>query len=158
MPPCGVFDPVPPEVFASVFRESRPGVAIVGAGAMGRALALRLADRGYQIRAVVSRTRASAEALARAVGAPVASDRLSDLPADASLVALCVPDGDLADLAETLTGVQRAWSRTVVLHTSGAVGADVLGQEDPYGEGRSGEVGGQKLDREEDSAGVRSFA
>ena len=126
MPPCGVFDPVPPEVFASVFRESRPGVAIVGAGAMGRALALRLADRGYPIRAVVSRTRASAEVLARAVGAPVASDRLSDLPADASLVALCVPDGDLADLAETLTGVQRAWSRTVVLHTSGAMPASVL--------------------------------
>ncbi|HEX8386072.1 MAG TPA: Rossmann-like and DUF2520 domain-containing protein [Rubricoccaceae bacterium] len=114
------------EVYASAFRDSRPGVAIVGAGAMGRALALRLADRGYPVRAVISRTRASAEALARAVGAPLASDRLSDLPADVALVALCVPDGQLADLAETLTGVHRSWGRTVVLHTSGALPASAL--------------------------------
>lgn len=114
------------EVFASAFREPRPGVALVGAGAVARALALRLADRGFAVRGVVSRTRASAEALARAVGAPVASDRLSDLPADASLVILCVPDDQLADVAETLVGVRRPWARTVVLHTSGALPASVL--------------------------------
>ena len=130
VPPVGdavPTDPLAPaDVFASTFREARPGVAIVGAGAVARALALRLADRGYPILAVVSRTLGPAEALARDVGAPVASDRLADLPAAAALVLLCVPDGDLADLAETLTGVHRPWGRTVVAHTSGASPAAIL--------------------------------
>ena len=130
MPPVGdtvPADPLAPaDVFASTFREARPGVAIVGAGAVARALALRLADRGYPILAVVSRTLGPAEALARAVGAPVASAHLADLPAAAALVLLCVPDGEIADLAETLTGVRRPWGRTVVAHTSGASPAAVL--------------------------------
>ena len=114
------------DVFASAFREPRPGVALVGAGAAARVFALRLADRGYPVRAVLSRTLATARALAADVGADVASDRLSDLPADVALVLICVPDGEIADLAETLTGVGRAWARTVVAHTSGALPASVL--------------------------------
>ena len=114
------------EMYASAFRDPRPGVAVVGAGAVARALALRLADRGYPVRAVVSRTRRSAEALAALVGAPVASDRLSDLPPEAHLVAVCVPDDQVADVAETLVGVRHPWGRTVVLHTSGALPASVL--------------------------------
>ncbi len=114
------------EVFASPFDEARPGVAIIGAGSVARALALRLADRGYPILGIVSRTLGPAEALARAVGADVASDRLADLPAAARLVLLCVPDGQIADLAETLTGVRHAWGRTVVAHTSGALASDAL--------------------------------
>lgn len=113
-------------MFASPFDEARPGVAIVGAGAVARALALRLVDRGYPVLGIVSRTRQPAEALARAVGAEVASDRLADLPAAARLVLLCVPDGQIADLAETLTGVRHAWSRTVVAHTSGALTSEAL--------------------------------
>lgn len=114
------------EVYASAFKSPRPGVAVVGAGAMGRALALRLAEAGYPVRGVVSRTRASAEVLARAVGAPLATDRLGEIPADAPLVVLCVPDDQLADLAETLTGAPRSWQGAVVLHTSGAAPASVL--------------------------------
>ena len=37
-----------------------------------------------------------------------------------------MPDGQLADLADTLTGIRRPWGRTVVLHTSGALPASVL--------------------------------
>ncbi len=112
--------------FASAFKEARPGVAIVGAGAVGHALALRLADRGYPVLAVLSRTRTRAEALAQAVGAPVASDRLSDLPAGARLVLICVGDESIADVAESLTAVRHPWRDTVVAHTSGALGANIL--------------------------------
>lgn len=114
------------EAYASAFKTARPGVAIVGAGAMGRALGLRFAECGYPIRGVVSRTRSKADALAFALGAPLASDRLREVPADAQLVALCVGDDELSDLAETLTGVPRSWQGSVVLHTSGATTASVL--------------------------------
>lgn len=114
------------EVFASAFKNARPGVAIVGAGAVGRALGLRLAESGLPILAVISRTLSHAEALARAVGAPVASDRLSDLPAEAAFVLLCVSDDQIDDVAETLTGARRSWKDTVVAHTSGALASSVL--------------------------------
>src|SRR5690606_38072903 len=112
--------------YASVFKEARPGVAIVGAGAMGRALALRLQDRGYPVLGVVSRTRAKAEALAQVVGAPTASDRLFDLPPPARLVFVSVPDGAIADVAESLTGARHPWRETVVAHCSGSLPAAAL--------------------------------
>lgn len=113
-------------VYASVFRDPRPATAVIGAGAAGRVLALRLADHGYPVRAVLSRTAASAEALAALVGAPVASDRLDRLPDDVRLVVLAAPDGALEGLAETLVEKRHAWAETVVLHASGALSTDVL--------------------------------
>lgn len=113
-------------VYASAFKEARPGVAVIGAGAMGRALALRLADQGYPVLAVISRTRVKAEALGQAVGAPIASDRLMDLPPNVRLVFLCVGDSSIADVAESLTGVRHAWKDTVVVHCSGALPASIL--------------------------------
>ena len=112
--------------YGSAFKSPRPGVAVVGAGAMGRALGLRLAECGYPVRAVVSRTRGPAEALARALGAGLASDRLGDVPPDVPLVALCVPDDQIADVAEALARAPRSWHGAVVLHTSGATPAAAL--------------------------------
>ncbi len=111
--------------FASAFPSPRPAVAIVGAGAMARALGLRLAESGYPVEAVVSRRRGPAQALAGLLGAHVASDRLSDIPG-VPLVVLAVPDDEIADLAETLAGAPRAWPGAVVLHTSGALTAALL--------------------------------
>lgn len=111
--------------FASAFQSPRPPVAIVGAGAMGRALGLRLADAGYPVQAVISRTQASAERLAKTLGAPIASDRLGEVP-EVPLVLLTVPDDQIADLADTLTGAPRSWQGAVVLHTSGAAPAALL--------------------------------
>lgn len=114
------------EVYASAFKDPRPGVALVGAGAVGRALGLRFAAAGYPVRGVVSRTRAPAQVLAEAVGAPVGSDRLGDLP-PAALVVLCVPDGAVAELADALARAPRSWQGVVVAHTSGVLGASALG-------------------------------
>ena len=113
------------DVYASAFPSPRPAVAIVGAGAMARALGLRLSEAGYPVRAVVSRTRASAQRLADVVGAPVASDRLGDVP-EVPLVVLAVPDDQIAEVADTLTGAARSWAGAVVLHTSGAAPASLL--------------------------------
>ena len=114
------------DVFASVFREPRPPVAVVGAGAVGRAMALRLAERGYPVVAVVSRTLGRAEAVARLVGAPMASDRLADVPPEAALVLVCVGDDQIEDVAEGLLAARVDWPGAVVAHTSGALTAAAL--------------------------------
>ena len=101
-------------------------VAVIGAGAVGAALAERLAARGYTVKAVISRRRAQAQALAAQVGAAVASDAPEDLPAEAHLVFCCVPDDALPALAGTLAALPRRWPACVVAHTSGARTAGVL--------------------------------
>lgn len=113
-------------VYASAFKEARPPVAVIGAGAMGRTLALRLVERGYPLRAVLSQTRAHADELGRAAGAGVASDDFSKLPDDVRLVVIAVTDAALVDVAELLTGVAHPWRETVVAHTSGALSAAAL--------------------------------
>ena len=42
-------------------------IGIIGAGNVGSALAIRLAEKGYNVVAVSSRTRTSAERLAQAI-------------------------------------------------------------------------------------------
>lgn len=101
-------------------------VAVVGAGAVGTVLARRLGPAGYPVRAVLSRTAASARALADRVGAPVGTDDISALPADVRLVVLCVPDDAIAEVAETLAALNHRWTRTTVVHTSGIHPATVL--------------------------------
>ncbi len=112
--------------YAAAFNDPRPGVTVIGAGAMGRVLAGRFRERGYPVLAVISRTRDRAEELAHAVGARVASDGLHDLPAESRLVVCCIPDGKLSEVASRLSRISHPWRKTVVLHTSGALSAEVL--------------------------------
>jgi len=108
-----------------------PPVAVVGAGALGTVLARRLVDRGYPVRAVLSRRSESAQALAGRVGSAVASDRLSALPPGVRLVLLCVPDDVLPTIAGHAANIDHPWKSTVVAHTSGLRPAAVL---DPLAE------------------------
>ena len=101
-------------------------VAIVGAGAVGTTLARRLVAVGTPVRAVLSRTAASARALSDRVGAPVGTNEWTALPAEVRMVVLCVPDDAVADVARTLAGLDHPWSETVVAHTSGVHTAEVL--------------------------------
>lgn len=106
--------------------DTRPGVAIIGAGALGTTLALRLTECGYPILAVLNRSAEGAKRLADAVEAVVYSTHLDDLPDAATLVCCCVPDDALPAVAETLYLLPRTWGGTTVLHTSGALTTDVL--------------------------------
>ncbi|NBC17557.1 MAG: DUF2520 domain-containing protein [Bacteroidetes bacterium] len=104
----------------------RPSVAIIGAGALGSVLARGLADVGYLVRAVLSRTEASAHRLAEDVDAPLAGTDLAQLPPDIPLVFCCVPDDAIAAVAHRLATAQSAWGGRIVAHTSGALTAGVL--------------------------------
>lgn len=101
-------------------------VAVVGAGAVGTALAHRLADCGYPVRAVLSRSNASARALAERVGAAVGTNEAAALPAEVRLVLICVPDDAIEAVAGDLAVVDHPWTHTIVGHTSGARTAEAL--------------------------------
>lgn len=101
-------------------------IAVIGAGALGCALARRLRERGFSIRAIVSRKLASAEALAKHVEAPVASAHVQDLPADVTFVFCCVPDAAIPSVARALAELPRSWEGVTVAHTSGVRTSDAL--------------------------------
>ena len=107
-------------------RLRRPRIAVVGTGKLGSALALALRAAGYSICEIVSRDRESsqrrAKALARRVGAPVATSQTAALRAD--LVWFCVPDGEIAKCARLLAG--RDWTGKIAAHSSGAMTSDEL--------------------------------
>jgi predicted short-subunit dehydrogenase-like oxidoreductase (DUF2520 family) len=105
----------------------KPGIAIVGAGNLANALATSLRGAGYGIEQIISRSRAPslqrARRLAREVGASaVAVDRAQ---IQAEVVWFCVPDGEIASAAASLTKAAD-WKGKVALHSSGALTSDEL--------------------------------
>ncbi|HYO88597.1 MAG TPA: DUF2520 domain-containing protein [Candidatus Limnocylindrales bacterium] len=104
-----------------------PTLGIVGAGHVGSALARLLAAHGWRVAAVYSRTPAHAAGLAEAVGA-LPADSPSAVLAAADLTLLTVPDDAIAPLADTMAAAVAATVTPprAVVHTSGALGADVL--------------------------------
>ena len=97
-------------------------VAVVGAGAVGTALALRCAEAGLNVATVTSRTNRSATRLARTVGASTVP--LTNV--DAPVVLLAVPDDAVATVARTLADAHVDWRGRAVAHTSGVLPAAVL--------------------------------
>ena len=102
-------------------------VSIVGAGRLGTALAVALADKSYSIRSLVARTVASARKAAKLLDEDVqvlAAKNVSSLrPADLFLIT--TPDDQIAHVASELARLETKGKPTA-LHTSGALSADVL--------------------------------
>lgn len=110
-----------------------PPVCIVGAGAVGTALARRLAEQGGRVEAVVSRRAADAQALADRVGAPFAGSLSSGMASSVRIVLICVPDDAIESVAEALSAFDHPWDETVVAHTSGAHTASLLAPLSEWG-------------------------
>ena len=116
--------PTPPH--AHPHQHTEPGeppvIGIVGAGAVGTALGVALSRAGWPIHAVASRD-ASRRARFRAL---VDVDRAfidpEPLVEEVELIILAVPDDAIAPLAGTF----RLYSGQAMIHTSGALGAEVL--------------------------------
>ena len=106
--------------------ETRPSVAVVGAGTVGTALAQRLQAAGYPIAAILSRSPRPARELAAEVGASCAATSLHALPQRVRMLFLCVPDDQVRVVAERLAGHPHPWKHCLVAHTSGALPAAAL--------------------------------
>jgi len=106
-------------------------ISIIGAGRVGQTIAKRLHKLGWRIGAVVTRSRRSAHAAARAVGAGTPHAALTPEALDADVILLSVPDDVLTNVAQNLakiagSGPSRKFRRKIVLHTSGALDHRVL--------------------------------
>jgi predicted short-subunit dehydrogenase-like oxidoreductase (DUF2520 family) len=97
-------------------------IAIVGAGTVGTAVAVRWREAGHTIRAVAGRDATRDRAARWLPGVDVVP--ISDAATGADLVALAVPDDALADVAASIADAidPGVWA----LHLSGALGLDVL--------------------------------
>ena len=107
-------------------RETRPKVAIVGAGRLGTTLAECLGEAGYAITEIVarnnSRSLANAQRLARSVGGRASAPRAVTL--DADFVWFCVPDSQIAVAAAAFS--DHDWRTKLAFHSSGVLSSDAL--------------------------------
>ena len=99
-----------------------PSTGIVGAGAVGTALGLALSRAGWPIQAVASRDPERRARFAASVDGARAFAEAQALIEEVELIILAVPDDALAPLAREI----RMYSGQAMVHTSGALGAEVL--------------------------------
>lgn len=104
------------------------GITIVGAGTLATALATALRRSRYRISEIVTRDSPNsvrhARSLARRVGAQ--AETLKEARFTASVTWICVPDDAIGDVALQIAS-DRDWKGKIVLHSSGALNAEVLG-------------------------------
>ncbi|MBI2917974.1 MAG: DUF2520 domain-containing protein [Chloroflexi bacterium] len=99
-----------------------PRLAFIGAGTVGTALAVRLAEQGYLVVAAASRSPASALALANRVPGCRTYPSLQEAAAAADLVFITTPDAAIGTVAAQL----RWQNGQAVVHCSGSDSLDVL--------------------------------
>ncbi len=101
-------------------------VSLVGAGALGSAIARRLSTIGYQFLSVINRTLSDAQTLAESLNHCVYSDTLEALPPNTNLLLLSVSDSALESVAATVSTLRLSFHRLTVVQFSGALTTDVL--------------------------------
>ena len=77
-------------------------IGILGAGAVGRAIAVGLSDAGYNITAITSRDNTRARNLARRIGGAIHTQHAGLLVDVADIVFLTVPDDVITPVAESV--------------------------------------------------------
>ena len=103
---------------------ARPGVGIVGAGAVGTALGVAISRAGWPVVAVSSRDATRRDRFCSMVQSARAFIEPAAIADVADLIIVAVPDDAIADGA----GQIRLRSGQAIVHTSGAVGAEVLAE------------------------------
>jgi predicted short-subunit dehydrogenase-like oxidoreductase (DUF2520 family) len=106
----------------------QPRIAIVGAGSLAMALAGSLHGAGFVVDAILARPTPRSLARARRLAGKIGTRATSGLSGvNATVVWFCIPDSQLAAAAREAAG-KFDWKGKVALHSSGALGSDVLGR------------------------------
>lgn len=101
-------------------------VAIIGAGRLGGALGWLLARAGYRVVAVTARTRRSALAAARFIGAGEPMTDVARAAAGAAIVLITTPDRAIRAVCERIARGGGLRPGVLVIHTSGAQTRELL--------------------------------
>lgn len=108
-------------------------MALVGAGRVGSALGGLLRQQGWRIGPVITRSMRTARVARRRIGNGEPQAGLSQAVLAADLILIATPDRAIAPTAHALArlggssrSAGKAWRGKVVLHTSGALGSEVL--------------------------------
>ena len=102
-------------------------VSIIGGGRVGRALGRRLRERGWKIGAVVTRSRGSARAAVRFIGAGQPHAELTRRILATRVFIMATPDDVLPVVAQELARIGgEELRKKIVLHTSGGLDSKVL--------------------------------
>ena len=97
-------------------------IGILGAGAVGTALAVGLSDAGYNVTAIMSRNGARARSLASRVGGAIHTQQGGLLVDLADIAFVTVPDDAIASVAESVP-----WrAQTAAVHCSGGTPVSAL--------------------------------
>lgn len=105
----------------------KSAISIIGAGRIGRALGRRLREQGWKIHAVVTRSQATARRAVRSIGAGRACANFSPSIFVAPVILIAVPDSAIEGVVTRLASFGKDdLQGKSVLHTSGALGSDVL--------------------------------
>ncbi|HXW92736.1 MAG TPA: Rossmann-like and DUF2520 domain-containing protein [Terriglobales bacterium] len=107
---------------------AKPGVAIVGPGRLGSALAIELSRAGYRVSELVCRqgspSGSRVRKLARRLHARLSFPQTACL--DAEVIWFCVPDREISSAARTLA-TRGPWRGKTAFHASGALTSAELG-------------------------------
>lgn len=101
-------------------------VAIIGAGRVGGAVGRLLAQAGYAVTAVVSRSRETAERARVFIGAGAAMTDPVKAAASADIVLIATPDGAIKNVCDSIAAGKGFRAGAVVVHMSGAQTLDLL--------------------------------
>jgi predicted short-subunit dehydrogenase-like oxidoreductase (DUF2520 family) len=101
-------------------------ITIIGAGAVGSALALALHKRKFTLRLVVSHKEESARRLGRKVHAFYGTQRSMPGFEPGGIFFLAVPDDEIEGVARWVAHTGTDFTRSIVFHCSGALSSDLL--------------------------------
>lgn len=112
--------------FVVYFIIMKPSIAIVGCGKVGTAIGKFLAEAGYNIAGLASKSLSSAERVADIVKTNNVSEIPWEITKKADIVFLTTPDNAIADTCNSISIHSGFRKNAVVLHCSGALPSTIL--------------------------------
>ena len=101
-------------------------VAIIGAGRVGGAVGRLLAKAGYDVTAVATRSRETAEQARTFIGSGEPQTDVLKAAASADIVLITTPDGAIKGVCDSIAAGRGFRTGAVVVHTSGSQTMDLL--------------------------------
>lgn len=101
-------------------------IAVIGAGKLAYSLTSALVNSNYSIVSVISQKISSAKSLAIKFSIPNYSNKIQNIPEDVNAFFLTVPDGEIKNVAESLSKQRRNYKDCICIHFSGVENISAL--------------------------------